>query len=325
VVWLLRAARGAVGVTAAVVILGAATFAHDWRIGKDFIVVQRLEDYIRSDRVIEFLRARGPEPFRVLSAVERYPANYLPIFEIESPQGFHDNRVRSFDELVMQDQSALGRPAMLDLLNVRYVVSDRAVGGAFQEVFRDGNMLVLENGSALARASLHRNVQVLDHDATLPRMRERDWSPRAALFVEEAPAIAIDAAGDASGDAVRVERYTPNRIDLHVSARSPAMLLVTNHWLPYWRASIDGQPAPVVRANYSFQAIAVPAGDHAISLRMRSAPFERAKLATGAGLAAAACVLLVARVRPRAGGSSGGAPPAAGGPRAKEARGEPVA
>lgn len=289
--WVVRASHASrLAATAGVLLLGGATLLLDWRTGRDFILVNSLESYIRSDRVIEFLRAAtrdpaGGQPFRVLSATQRYPDNYLPIFEIESPQGFHDNRVRTFDELVLKDPAGMGTLGMLDLLSVRFVVSERALPAPFREVFRDGDAIVFENPEALPRASLHRRIEVAADAVALERMRARDWSPSSALLLASAPAIAPDPAGDASGDRVEISRYTPNRITIRAAMNSPAMLLVTNNYLPYWRATVDGATAPLLRADYTFQAVALPAGSHEIVLAFRSDPFERAKLATFAGLA----------------------------------------
>ncbi len=284
-------APGALGVTGAVLVLGAATFLMDWRIDRDFIRAEPLERYIRSDKVIEFLRAQNDGgPFRVLSATERYPANYLPIFEIESPQGFHDNRIRTFDELIMKDQTVLGHPGIADLLNVRYFVSERPFAG-YREAFRDGAMLVLENASALPRATLHRRAEVATDAQTLARMRAPGWDPRSGLLLDRDPGLALDPAADPSSDRVEMTRYTPNRISLRVTAGAPALLLVTNNYLPYWRATIDGAEAPVLRADYTFQAIPVPAGTHEVSLAFRSAPFEKSLVVSGIALLVAAAAI----------------------------------
>jgi Bacterial membrane protein YfhO len=296
--WVVRASLSQkLAVSTGVILLGAATLLLDWRVGRDFILVGPLETWIRSDRTIEFLRAQAErppdgQPFRVLAVSQRYPDNYLPIFEIESPQGFHDNRVRTYDELVLKDPSGLGSAGMLELLDACYVVSDRALPPPFSQVFSDGETTVFENPGVLPRASLHRTVEVLDEAATLERMRSRDWRPRSTLFVTEAPDAAIDAAGDASADRVEVTRYTPNRIELSVNAASPAMLLVTNNYLPYWKAAIDGAPAKVVRADYSFQAVALPSGSHNVTLAFHSEPLARASVATAIGLVVALATLV---------------------------------
>ncbi|MFN0150991.1 MAG: hypothetical protein ACKVU1_09830 [bacterium] len=295
--WVLRASLASrLAATTGVLLLGGATLFLDVRTGRDFILVNPLESYIRSDRVVEFLRAqsRDPadgQPFRVVSGAQRYPDNYLPIFEIESPQGFHDNRVRTFDELVMKDPAGLGTLGMLDLLNVRFVVSERALPAPFREVLRDGEVIVFENPEVLPRASLHRRFEVVDDAAALQRMRAREWSPSTGLLLASAPDAPIDAAGDASGDRVEMTRYTPNGITIRTAANSAAILLVTNNYLPYWRATIDGAPAPLLRADYTFQAIPLPAGSHEVVLTFRSTPFERAKLATLCGFAVGACVI----------------------------------
>jgi hypothetical protein len=300
--WVVRASLAhKLAVSTGVILLGAATLVLDWRVGRDFILVGPLETWIRSDRTIEFLRAQaaqppGGQPFRVLSVSQRYPDNYLPIFEIESPQGFHDNRVRTYDELVMKDPGGFGSAGMLELLDARYVVSDRGLPAPFTQVFSDGETTVFENPGVLPRASLHRNVEVLDEEETLERMRAREWRPRSTLFVTESPDVAIDPAGDASADRVEITRYTPNRVELSVNAASPAMLLITNNYLPYWKAAIDGAPAKLVRADYSFQGVAIPSGSHNVALSFHSEPLARARVATTIGLVVALAAIVADRL-----------------------------
>ncbi len=44
---------------------------------------------------------------------------------------------------------------------------------------------------------------------------------------------------------------------------------VTDYHHPAWRARVDGEPAPVERANLAFKAVPVPAGDHLVWLEFR--------------------------------------------------------
>lgn len=62
---------------------------------------------------------------------------------------------------------------------------------------------------------------------------------------------------------------TNNLSRLTVDAPVPGLLVVMDPWFPGWRAEVDGQRAPVLRANYAFMAIPVPAGRHEVVLRYR--------------------------------------------------------
>jgi uncharacterized membrane protein YfhO len=48
-------------------------------------------------------------------------------------------------------------------------------------------------------------------------------------------------------------------------------VVVMDPWYPGWRAEVDGQRAPLLRADYAFMAVPVPAGRHEVVLRYRPA------------------------------------------------------
>jgi len=54
-------------------------------------------------------------------------------------------------------------------------------------------------------------------------------------------------------------------IDVDSTGRSFLVATITRH--KYWRATIDGQPAPLVPANIAYQGLIVPAGRHHIAFR----------------------------------------------------------
>jgi uncharacterized membrane protein YfhO len=67
----------------------------------------------------------------------------------------------------------------------------------------------------------------------------------------------------------RLIEYAPDRIQADVDATVPGYLVVVDAWGPEWRASVDGSPAPVLRANVGFRAVPVPSGRHRVELRYR--------------------------------------------------------
>jgi hypothetical protein len=72
---------------------------------------------------------------------------------------------------------------------------------------------------------------------------------------------------------VAVIRQSANRTELAVSASAPGWLVIPTVAYPGWRAQLDGQPVSLLRANYLFQAISIPAGSHTVILAYRPYSF----------------------------------------------------
>jgi hypothetical protein len=83
-------------------------------------------------------------------------------------------------------------------------------------------------------------------------------------------------------------------VDIEVEAAEPSFVVVAQTYYHDWRAEIDGQPAPLLRADVAFQAVHVPAGGHKIHLFYRDRAFE-----IGAAISIAAwlgCLLCLFRL-----------------------------
>jgi hypothetical protein len=98
---------------------------------------------------------------------------------------------------------------------------------------------------------------------------------------------------------VAYTRPAPGEIVLETDAGGePAMIHVTEAHHPWWRARVDGRPAPLVRAQRSFMAVPIGPGRHRIDLRF--APPLLVRLADGVtavawGLLAAGAIAITAR------------------------------
>ena len=76
--------------------------------------------------------------------------------------------------------------------------------------------------------------------------------------------VALD--GTPSEGAVRWTHRSPNRLALDVTTERPALLVVADNWFPAWRARVDGEDAPVLRAYHTLRAVPVPAGTHTVEM-----------------------------------------------------------
>jgi hypothetical protein len=81
-----------------------------------------------------------------------------------------------------------------------------------------------------------------------------------------APAVLAAAMGSA-----HVRERLPDRIVTETESDGPGYVVVVEAFAPGWKATVDGVPAAVQRANVAFRAVAVPPGRHRVELRYRPA------------------------------------------------------
>ncbi|MAG36022.1 MAG: hypothetical protein CL878_07250 [Dehalococcoidia bacterium] len=84
----------------------------------------------------------------------------------------------------------------------------------------------------------------------------------------------------------------PERVTVETSATRPGILVLTDTYYPGWRATVDGRPANLLRANYLFRGVYVPAGAHQVEFAYHPAPFQRGLLVSGLALVAALAILV---------------------------------
>ena len=75
-----------------------------------------------------------------------------------------------------------------------------------------------------------------------------------------------------AASAVRWLQVTSGAMDVHVALGDPGWLVIGEWHHPGWRATLNGEPTPLLRANYGLQALALPAGEHIV--RVRYAPTD---------------------------------------------------
>ncbi|HEX3772341.1 MAG TPA: YfhO family protein [Polyangiaceae bacterium] len=129
-----------------------------------------------------------------------------------------------------------------------YEVDERAAAGYWVQ----GARVTPTVKSAIASlGSLDRKGELVlaeEDVGTVPPERHLDHAPREDGFLEKRSYSWL--------------RFT-------VDAPSPGYFVVNESWFPGWRATVDGQATPILKANAIMQAVQVSAGHHVIELRFR--------------------------------------------------------
>jgi hypothetical protein len=86
--------------------------------------------------------------------------------------------------------------------------------------------------------------------------------------------------------------FENQRVEIEAEAAEPSIVVVSQTYYHNWRALVDGKPTPLLRANYAFQAVQVPAGQHHIELVYKDRAFEIGATISLLALMASAIFLL---------------------------------
>ena len=163
-------------------------------------------------------------------------------------------------------QVANPQSPVLDLLNVRYLLSQKPVAGLPKIAELPGRM-VYERPNALPRFFLVNRIErAPDMDHGLAVLRSSLFRPGEFAVVEDAPPFENqDQAAEPAP--VRVVEYTPHEVSLEVDAPRGAYLVTSEAYYPGWRAYVDDREQPLYITNVAFRGLPVPAGRHRIRMR----------------------------------------------------------
>ncbi len=162
---------------------------------------------------------------------------------------------------------------LLGMMNVKYVVSDKQKKfKVLAPVFRDGEWTIYDNPYLRNRYQLIPEYEVIpDRQALLQKMRSGDFDPDILVLIEKSvDTFAGDTREDIIENEIKVVEQSASEILLNVSSQQDQFLRVANLYYPGWTATVNGEPAEILRANYIIMALALKRGRHEVRLRYNS-------------------------------------------------------
>lgn len=93
------------------------------------------------------------------------------------------------------------------------------------------------------------------------------------VLLEGAPASLDPACRGEGKGSVKIISENPNQVILAAQASAPGYVVMADVFYPGWEAWLNGERVPLLRANYLFRAVSVPAGEHEIRITYRPAWF----------------------------------------------------
>ena len=135
---------------------------------------------------------------------------------------------------------------------------------------RDSRWLEVPN--PLPRARLTRNTTTIPN----PLEAVQHLQPDGATVVDRDPRLLKTDASVPGKATILIDR--PGRIEIHTASDSPQLLVLSERFSDGWKATADGVPIPILRAEIDFIGCIAPFGDHTIRFAFQPSSVRNGRL-----------------------------------------------
>ena len=238
------------------------------------------DDYARTD---PFLRPGGQ-------------ANGLMAHDVRDVLGYHGNQLGRYNDLLGLDEGGrqIVNPNFWALTNARYWLTNsdslpipgarRVVGPVRNAAGTNTYLFELPGDNPIAWLAPV-IVRPPAADQILGTVLDPRFNVRSAAIFDPGTDVAakdISSLPPPLETKVSTTKYEPGRMTLALESPAPAgsALLVSENYDPGWKATVDGKPVKLGRADYTLIGIELPTGAKTVELWFDSAPYHTGKTIT---------------------------------------------
>jgi hypothetical protein len=166
---------------------------------------------------------------------------------------------------------------LLNLVATRYIVCEEDL-----EPLRDtppddlilrreeDDIRIYENTDAMPRASYVPTAEVVKRPGVLlNRLASAEHDPRKVVLLDEFPTDRFLGEEEPGEGEATIVVDQPEHLKLRIRAERSGFAVLTDQHYPGWKATLNGTSVPIMRANYAFRAVRVPAGVSTLEFHYR--------------------------------------------------------
>jgi hypothetical protein len=232
-----------------------------WVVNNEFLFLKKPEKinlYFRETPLINYLKNDNSH-FRIFP-VDELNSNKYGYWGIQSIGGYRAVKLRHFQDLM--DAGGFGRPQILNMLNVKYVLTEKKINSPLFSPVINYNGLY-KNTAVLPRTWFVNNIDnVTDQKTSLQSVLSQSFDPKKAAVITNysGPEIPESSTGTAL-----IETLSENEIVITASTSAGGLLILSEiYYKPGWKCKIDGIPTDIFQTNHVLRSIFVPEGTHSI-------------------------------------------------------------
>lgn len=204
------------------------------------------------------------DSFQIQHAANLYERLYPYLDDVRRPAGPEQPMDQAVDRFHLESARSV-----LDRMSVRWVATAQGTALDRAEEFRreavgDQDLHLLRNPGALPRSYVVPRAVPLTTLRAPIHVILSQVDPRAAVVLGHDPLPPSDRQPFTPAEWVSDD---PDRVVVRVETQAPGLLVVTDAWMPCWKARVDGRSEPVLRGDFWQQTVPIrQAGRHEVVL-----------------------------------------------------------
>ncbi len=230
-------------------------------------------------RSISFLQ-HNTNNYRIMAVDDQIlPPNFQLMYKLQSVEGYDPLYLQRYGELIIASErkkADISGPfgfnriitphnfesSIIDLLGVKYILSLHDIQSPkLVKVFQEGQTRIYENKQVVQRAFFVTNViPTHDKQSAINTILSSSFDPKKSAVVEQ---YNLSSKSFTPGSA-HISSYRDNSVVVTTSNTHEGFLVLTETYYPTWSVLIDGKQGTIVRADYNFRGVIIPAGEHRV-------------------------------------------------------------
>lgn len=263
----------------------------------DYVSAKRAGPVVAKSKADEIILSDSSGNYRVLNLTVNPFLDGMTSYWHESIGGYHGAKLKSYSELTdfymnsnisavmrvlrkngISDSSlkeAFEEAQVLNMLNTKYVILDKDARPLPNPV-ANGNAWFVTN----IRFTSTANEEILE----LGKINTKNEAVVNAMYEGQLKPVQKTGNG-----AIRLQHRQPNQLLYEAEVSAPRLAVFSEIWYPKgWKATIDGEEVPIIKADYLLRALLIPAGKHRVEFVFKPESFY-----TGEKISLAGSVLVI--------------------------------
>ncbi|MDP6168907.1 MAG: YfhO family protein [Candidatus Marinimicrobia bacterium] len=246
-----------------------------WIVNSEFMNIKppfKMDRNFRNNTLVDYI-IKDNGHFRIFPADEM-GSNRYSYWNIESIGGYRPIKLRNYQDLM--DARGFSRPKVLDMLNVKYVVTNKRINNPNYKKIKEVNGLY-ENKNVLPKSWIVGQIKdVNSQRESLMETLLSGFDPRNKAIVYGYRGS--DMPEDVKG-VVTIKTRSENRIELLSTSDTGGLLVLSEiYYEPGWRATVNGKETPIYQTNHVLRSVEIPKGTTEVIFEYDKTNWQRTRL-----------------------------------------------